>query len=247
MNIAMFVEALPLAAGAKLVLATASPLQSFLDKPGITHEFCNRQAIAILRNEGFERAAVLLDQHLSQLNAGVLWADKGWKNVNHYYQPVTKKGLWRFASAWDEFEQYYGQMLAYIRRRNLEKACFYLGAASHLLQDMCVPHHVCCKVLDGHKQYETWAQERRFRYAIEGSGCYIKDNSVQALFHANATIAADLFDWVKAGSSEEQYHQATEITLPLAQRSTAGLFQHAASLVSQISPQLFAQPLIISA
>lgn len=247
MNILMLVESLPLVAGAKLVLATTSPLQSLLDRPGITHEFCNRQAITILRNDGFERTAVFLETYLPELNAGVLWADQGWKNVNHYYQPVSRKGLWRFTNAWEEFQEYYGLMMEYAQKRNAGKTCFYLGAAAHLLQDMCVPHHVCSKVLDGHKQYEAWAQEHRFQYAVESNGCYVSDGSVQELFHANALVAVDLFDWVKADSSVQAYHRATEITLPLAQRSTAGLLQHAAVLLAKLCPQIFAQPLTISA
>lgn len=247
MNISMLVEALPLVAGAKLVLATTSPLQSLLDRPGITHEFCNRQAIVILRNDGFEKYAALLEEYLPHLNAGVLWADQGWKNVSHYYQPTTNKGLWRFSSALDEFEQYYALAIEYVRKHNLAKACFYLGAASHLLQDMCVPHHVCCKVLDGHKQYEAWAQEQRFQYAVDSKGCYLGDSSVQTLFHSNAATAADLLNWVAAGSSARTYHQATEITLPLAQRSTAAFFHQFAVLLSQIPATIFAQSLIISA
>lgn len=247
MNILMLVESLPLVAGAKLVLATTSPLQSLLDRPGITHEFCNRQAITVLRNDGFERTAVFLETHLSEINAGVLWADQGWKNVNHYYQPVSRKGLWRFANAWEEFQEYYGLMMEQAEKRNVGKACFYLGAAAHLLQDMCVPHHVCNKVLEGHKQYEAWAQEHRFQYAVESNGCYVSDGSVQQLFHANALVAVDLFDWVKADSSVQAYHHATKITLPLAQRSTAGLLQHAAVLLAKLCPQIIAQPLTISA
>lgn len=33
-----------------LALAVVSPFQSFMDKPGITHEFCNYQALACERS-----------------------------------------------------------------------------------------------------------------------------------------------------------------------------------------------------
>ncbi len=32
---------------------------------------------------------------------------------------------------------------------------FYLGAALHLVQDMCVPHHSLGIIFDGHKEFET--------------------------------------------------------------------------------------------
>ncbi|MDF2570629.1 MAG: Zinc dependent phospholipase [Sporomusa sp.] len=35
-------------AGAKLLLAAASPFQGLFDRPSVTHEFLNKQAVTIL-------------------------------------------------------------------------------------------------------------------------------------------------------------------------------------------------------
>jgi hypothetical protein len=75
-----------------LALAAISPLQAFIDQPGITHEFCNQQALQILRNDGLTRQADFFSRHLKELNLGVYWADKGWRNANHYFEPLTGRG-----------------------------------------------------------------------------------------------------------------------------------------------------------
>ena len=42
----------------------------------------------------------------------------------------------------------------------------------------------------------------------------------------NACVAAELFDFVDLDKGTPEYEGITKITLPLAQRSTAGLFEH---------------------
>lgn len=241
MNWALLMETLPIASGVKLALATTGPIQSLLDRPGITHAFCNRQAIAILRNDGHSQFAALLEQYLPELDAGVFWADTGWKNVGHYYNPATGQGLWRFPSALEEFERYYEIAAVNALRRDWKKAFFYLGAATHLIQDVCVPHHVCGKVLDGHKQYEQWAEAHRERYAVVDCGLYMEGQPINRLLQQNAAIAADLLSWVAADSSKFLYRRATEIALPLAQRSTAGLYHQFAVLLSCMPDYKLAQ------
>ena len=134
-----------------MMLAAVSPLQKVLDKPGFTHEVCNRQAPIILKNDGLEKYAELLAPFEVDLNLGVYWADKDWKNNNHYFEPHTHRGLWNFNNAVDTFEMYYQHSLKYLRQYDIKKSIFYLGAAAHLLQDLCVPHHARAKLLNGHK------------------------------------------------------------------------------------------------
>ncbi|RYD06129.1 hypothetical protein N752_06260 [Desulforamulus aquiferis] len=42
--------------------------------------------------------------------------------------------------------------------------------------------------------------------------------------HHNASCSFNFFHLVKAGISEESYHQATQALLPLAQQSTSGFW-----------------------
>lgn len=217
--------ALTIGGGVKVLLATTGPLQGFFDRPGITHEFCNSQALSILRRDGFSRCAGFVQRHLREINAGVYWADDGWKNVGHYLEADSGKGLWRFPNAINDFRCYFHQALYQARRGDCYKAAFFLGAATHLLQDLCVPHHARVKLLSGHKQYEVWAQDQYRKYAVDAAGIYHEGQQTHAMLLKNAAVAADFLSWVQADSGELAYHKATAILLPRAQQTTAGLFQ----------------------
>lgn len=223
MNLPTFRKSLAVT-GAKLILAAASPLQKLFDPPGITHEFCNQQAIAILHNDGFERYAQFLNRYIIELNAGVYWADKGWRNVSHYFEPLSGKGLWQFSTAIEAFNDYYQQAINNMERGNYNKAIFLLGASAHLMQDLCVPHHARSKIFSGHKEYENWVQQHYTDYAVETSGIYKDNSNLRAQLFRNAVVAADLFDWINLDKGNMNFHDATSILLPLAQRSTTGLF-----------------------
>jgi len=215
---------LTVGSGVKVLLATTGPLQGLFDRPAITHEFCNRQALSILRRDGLINCAGFFQRYLRELNAGVYWADEGWKNVGHYFEPESEKGLWRFPNAITDFRCYFSQALYQARRGNSAKAAFFLGAAAHLVQDLCVPHHARAKLLFGHKQYESWVRERYARYAVDNGGIYQDKQLAHQLLLKNAAVAADLLSWVAADADESLYCQATTILLPMAQRTTAGLF-----------------------
>jgi phospholipase C len=221
------------------LLAAVAPFQSFFDHPATTHEFCNRQGLQILRNDGFGHYADFLQDYTKELNMGVNWADKGWKNVHHYFDPVTKKGLWQFAAAPSIFNMYYQQALQFARRCHFRRAVFFLGAAAHLVQDVCVPHHARAKLFDGHKQYEVWAQENFTGYAVINGGAYSEKRLPTNLLVANARIAADFFDQVRHEGDTVNYRKVTTEVLALAQRSTASLLQsfvEEAAMTSRCSP-----------
>lgn len=210
----------------RFLLTCASPLQSFFDHPGTTHEFCNRQGLSILRNDGFGEYADFLQSYGRELDLGVIWADKGWKNAHHYYDPATGRGLWPFASALRVFDIYYQTALYFASQSKFDKAVFFVGAAAHLVQDLCVPHHARAKLLDGHKQFEIWVQERCAGYAVIDRGVYCEDRPAALLLAANANAAADYFDWVRHEGDMTRFHQVAAAMLANAQRTTAGLLRH---------------------
>lgn len=221
----------PVVAGAKLLLAAVSPFQNLFDTPSVTHEFINRQALTILRRDGYLRCADFFEQYINELNAGVYWADKGWKNISHYFEPGTGKGLWQFPTALDDFSGYLQVALAGAWRGDIRKSAFFLGAAAHLVQDLCVPHHARAKLFSGHKEYESWVKENFTAYAANNNGLYSKTAIPHDLLVDNAAVAADLLDWV----IEENYtlfHAATAILLPRAQQATAGLLERFFSLAA---------------
>ncbi|MBC8015113.1 MAG: phospholipase, partial [Sporomusaceae bacterium] len=102
-------------------------------------------------------------------------------------------------------------------------AILYLGAAAHLVQDMCVPHHAKCQLFDGHKKYEVWVEKNLQDFSYTQKGEIYIANPVGILFK-NAATALDLYSYVSAEASVEQYKKATEVLLPLANQSTVNLF-----------------------
>lgn len=221
-----------------LVLAVVSPLQTFIDQPGITHEFCNRQALHILRHDGFPHYADFFSQYTKELNLGVYWADKGWKNVHHYFDAWSGRGLRPFANAMENFKLYYHMALATAADCDFKQAVFFLGAASHLVQDLCVPHHARAKLFCGHQHYESWVQQHFINYAVVEQGTYDVGRPAPYLLLSNAHTAADLFDWVKYEGDETRFHKATDLLLALAQRTTAGLFWQFADELGKAKPGL---------
>lgn len=217
----MFIQKLPVVATIKLLIAQTSGLQKFIDRPGITHEFCNEQAIKILKQDGFTVYADILTAYKKEINLGVIWADRDWKNISHYYIPGSGRGLWRFSSAAMDYKEYFQRALTYARYKDYEKAAFYLGAAAHLVQDMCVPHHARGVLFQGHKQFEGWAETNRELYAVDEQGLYNREG----ILTSNAQVSADLFSRVVFGNTSG-YQEALAILLPLSQRTTAGLFQY---------------------
>ncbi|MBP2653230.1 MAG: zinc dependent phospholipase [Firmicutes bacterium] len=227
--------ALSVGGSVKLLLAPAGIFQGLLDRPGVTHQFCNRQAVDILRNDGFVLTANFFENYLSELNAGVCWADEGWKNVSHYFDAGTRKGLWRFSTAVDDFRDYFGRSLQLARRSNWRKAVFFLGAAAHLVQDLCVPHHARGKLFAGHQQYEAWVEENYTKFAVNGAGLYNDKRHAHYLMVENANVAAEFLNWVEPGTSMQAYNEATAILLERAQRTTAGLFLQFYNMVAAVA------------
>lgn len=208
----------------KLVLAAGTPIQRLVSGKGETHLFCNRQAIQILKRDGKSDYARLLNNYLEVINRGVLWADRGWKNFAHYLDPVASMGLGPWPDARLECKSFFEKALLYWRQGNKKKSFFLLGAAVHLVQDLCVPHHARGIAFCGHKEYEKWAQENCIEYGVFSEGNYNDASSPGKWVEVNAKIARYYFPYVSNVSSLSSYRMATGILLPLAQRSTAGFF-----------------------
>ena len=210
--------------GVRVVLASASPIQALIDHPGITHEYCNRQAIEILRRDGLSQCANFFMKYLQEINHGVYWADKGWKNAGHYFVPASSKGLWRFCTALEEFDNYFKQAVSRIWFGDFSKAAFYLGAATHMVQDVCVPHHAQAQLFNGHKEYENWVKCNFYKYPANAVKFVGTEISQENWIKANAIVAADLLNLVDSKANSESFHCATATLLPMAHYSTSKLF-----------------------
>lgn len=211
-----------LATMTKLLLASAGPLQFFLDSPGITHVHCLEQAYITLKHDGKEDVASLFNAHHSTLTKGLYWADRGWKNVNHFYGHPDKQGIIGWPGATAECQFYFNKAFTYFPI-NVYKGMFYIGAALHLVQDMCVPHHSLGILFDGHKEFETWATKYWSEFPAR-SGMYLPFSHPAQWIDHNANVSAPLYPLVSLNEecSEESYIKASEVLIPLTISTSAG-------------------------
>ncbi len=207
----------------KLLVSAAIPLQHFVDKVSPTHGFINRQVPVILKADGRHREALWLGQYLEAFMEGCDWADSGWKNIGHMYDPETGRGLGGWPSAPQILRQYWDLAVRHHAEWDLRQASFYLGAASHLVQDLCVPHHAAAKVFAGHKRFEEYARHHRHRFVVHDGGLYGLATTPEGWVAMNAWYTRQHYSHcVTAAFDRQRVHAAISDLLPRAQRSTAG-------------------------
>lgn len=211
------------------VPARIDDIADYLGKAGTnsdcsTHLFCNESALAIMKQRGSREEAALIKPFMARINEGVLWADGGYRNITHFFNPLTRRGLWNLPSAAASFRQAVRQAMKYRQKANVAKAMFYVGAAAHLLQDICVPHHSCNLLFSGHAEYEHWVEANLDDYPlIPDQERPVSDENFMNMFLKNALISSEYADFVTDRAGEKDYRTATGILLPLAQYSTAKL------------------------
>jgi phospholipase C len=210
----------PFAYGAKFIFLCARPLSTKVICP--THWFINEAALDILSSAGYRQDANAIFPFLHNLQDGVAWADSGYKNVSHFFNPVTKKGIWGFASAACDFIHYLNKATQKAHHGNLPDAMFYVGAAAHLLQDLCVPHHTCGLLFAGHKEYEGWVEQNYMNYLFYTDSIEDHFKKPFHLLFSNAVASAATIQLVNQ-EDLANYDKATKFLLPLAEYSTAGL------------------------
>lgn len=188
------------------------------------HKFINLQALRILRNDDYLAEYKFFTLNISKINEGAYWADQDFKSSSHLYNPYTKKGLFGRKNAMDLTIEYYTKAEGLFMMRNDDEAMFYLGATLHIIQDMTIPQHANVRLLDSHRQYETFVK-RTYQYIKEfkaEKGAYRLD-SVKEYVHFNARVAIKAYKKFKViKQDEKRYYKIAKCTLPLAQRTTAG-------------------------
>lgn len=190
-----------------------------------THPFINRQARQILLNDGHRQAAQFFNMFADQLDSGVVWVDNGLQSTCHLYDPDTKSGMWHWPSAAEKCKEFYQKALKLWQNKKHARAMFYLGAALHLVQDVCVPHHASCRIFNGHVDFEHWAEQRKYSYQAEKGGLYGIADQPEDWIAENAKLAKQHYSLVNQGLLED-YHRATGILLPRAQHTSAGFLLH---------------------
>lgn len=190
------------------------------------HRVINIQALVILKSDKKFEQFNVFSQYLTELNLGVVWADQDFKSSGHFYNPIKDRGLYGNTNALSLAKNYYTFALGYYEAGDIKRAMFFLGAAAHLVQDMTVPQHANIKLLKEHHKFEKFVRDTFLstpEYFAYDHGCYLNDikefireNAINAI-KANNRLGTIIDD-------ERRYYELTKIVLPLAQRSTAGLF-----------------------
>ena len=214
-------------AGRQLLLLVASPAQPLIDQASPTHGFLFRQAAAILERDGFSPVAALMNEGMDLLIAGSTWADQGWRNGAHFFDPDLENGLRGWPHAVDACELYFGRALQCAWQGDSQKAMFYLGASCHIVQDLSEPHHAAARVLDGHRAFERWARMHYPRFAAEGNGLYGLGQRAAGWAVSNAREAKPWLSSATPWAGPLAWEEAASVLLPLAQRVTAGFLQWA--------------------
>lgn len=212
-------------AGRGLLLLAASSAQPLIDQASPTHDFLFRQAVAILERDGLDRVAALARQGLDLLIAGSTWADDGWKNVTHMFDPDLGRGLRGWPSAVEACQSYVDLAALHFRQSDLDEALFHLGAACHIVQDLSEPHHAAVRLFDGHRAFEHWARSQCHRFAAWEGGVYGLGKRAADWVVSNARVAKPWLEQATARSGIEAWEETASILLPLAQRTTAGFIQ----------------------
>jgi len=161
-----------------------------------------------------------LDSFLLLLNKGNSWCDEGFKNIHHFYHPRTGKGVMGLSGADTQLYDNIERAKKAYKSYSLKECYFYIGAALHLLQDLCVPHHSLGHLLKGHSDYEGWVQKHYRSFPVVDGGLYDFKHPMEVLEH-NAQISASYSELI-TNPTEKNKIEATQELLALAQRSSAG-------------------------
>lgn len=220
----------------KALMAPLGPFQLLLDAPNMTHVHCLQQAYDVLERDGKEDVIDYFRPYDDWLKKGLLWADKGWKNVCHYFLDPKKSGGLHWPGA-DGDCQYYFNKAVVTCQKNMHKGMFFIGASLHLVQDMCVPHHAVGTVFDGHQEFEKWAGKNLHCFTNTLNGVYKPFTHPSQWIKYNAEVAASYYPFVSQenGCNEQSYFEAAGKLLPLTVCTTAG-FLSFSKLILQMNP-----------
>ena len=188
------------------------------------HKFINIFALKVLRNDRYIEQYNFFNAYILDMNEGVVWADQDFKSSSHFYNPSKKRGLYGNKSAMDLAINYYTKSLELWEDDEFNSSLFYLGAALHLIQDMTIPQHANIRLLDNHKQYETYIK-RTYRYVEDfhvDTGARLL-HSIEDYIRFNTRVAIRIHNrFRKIKNDEERYYRISKCGLPLAIRTTAG-------------------------
>ncbi|WP_088188489.1 zinc dependent phospholipase C family protein [Desulfosporosinus sp. FKA] len=217
----------------KALLVPVGPLQMFLDAPLKTHGHCLHEAYHILEQDGKNDVLDYFRPYDDMIIKGLFWADKRWKNICHYFSDPQKQGGLHWPGADAECQYYFNKAIT-MSGQNVPKGMFYLGAALHLVQDMCVPHHALGVIFDGHQEFERWTSNNLDKFTFKQSGIYKAFTHPSQWIRHNVELSAPYYPLVSAakGIKEKNYFIAAEKLLAITVYTTAGFLDFSKNILS---------------
>jgi len=188
------------------------------------HKFINVQALQILMSDKYTNEYNFFSSYILDINKGSVWADQDFKSSNHFYNPYKKKGLYGRSNAMELGINYYSKAISLWSVGKFNESLFYLGSALHIIQDMTIPQHANIRLLDNHRQYETFVKlTHDYTSGFQSNNSVYLLDSIADYINFNTRVAIKVYEKFKIISDEEKrYYKVTRCSLPLAQRTTAG-------------------------
>ncbi|RQD69888.1 MAG: hypothetical protein D5S00_05595 [Tindallia sp. MSAO_Bac2] len=193
--------------------------------PCIVHEKLNEQTLELMIWNGNRKLALQMRQYLPLINQGSRWVDQGFRNMHHFFHPIHKKGLPGCSNAQDEIRKFTKQIRKAGRSQNLRMFYFSLGAILHLTQDMCVPHHIFGKLLQGHHTYEKWVQDHFESFPVKSFQKNLPEMTAEEILINNAQNGLDFEGLMYGEMKEREMLMATTELLQQARVSGIQLFR----------------------
>lgn len=207
------------------VFSAANPIKKkIISTQCKVHKYLNIRALDILKNDKYIMQYNFFRSFIYDINEGAVWADQDFRSSNHFFNPFKSKGLYGRRTAMDLGIEYYNSSIKHWNRGDYHKSLFYLGAALHIIQDMTIPQHANIRLLDNHRQYETYVLST-YDYIKEfkvDKGSYFLE-SIEDYIRFNSRVALKIYNKFKhLSKDEERFFKIARCGLPLAMRTTAG-------------------------
>lgn len=192
------------------------------------HETLMQKTFETLANDGHDHITEwFTDMGLREdLLLGARQADLWGENRDHYYNPETGEGLQGMSDARTRFKEKVRSANENLLEGNYEDLAHDVGWATHLLQDMAVPHHVHNEPLDGHVEFEEWIGDNTDLNSTSSGGYYdFERDEWGDRVHWMAEFSYDYFDMVNSTANETQYEEAWSDLNPRVIRISASFLE----------------------
>ena len=119
---------------------------------------------------------------------------------------------------------YYKNSLYFISKNDYKNGMAYFGAMCHVIQDLTIPQHAKIKLLDSHKQFESYVKsnyKKVKRFKTNESPLLYKNISDYVNFNSTSALNLD-YMYKNIPNHQTKFYLVACNALKLSQRSTAG-------------------------